>query len=205
MRPDRLYIELKTIFRLAANYSKLTEAKTNAMKLLKNGEHMDTILFSIIGFLTSDKDGHTISSINHYSTFFKHKEVLKDKFESYKYGEYGTYSELEAIGSDRYCNDIYRVARDPKTLHNTKLKIRDKANYKGEQIQQGDIIKIGRIKFKIRKYRVGQNSPTNRRAQVQKVASPKNQEKIPISRQSNIINKTYKKEMFVQANEEIPP
>lgn len=175
------------------------------MKHINHDGQPETVHFTVLGFLVSNKEGHRISSINHYNTYFKHKDILKDKFESYNYGVYGEHKNLDKIGVDKYCKDIWRVARDPKSLHSTKFKIKDKNPYLGELIQQGDIIKIGRIKFKLRKYtinnkpkpRLEPNRSTNLKGSVM--------EKDNLVKHNQLIHKNYKKEMFVEANEEIPP
>lgn len=97
------------------------------------------------------------------------------------------------------------MARDPKTLHNIKFKLKDKQPYLGELVQQGDIIKIGRIKFKLRKYSVPglPKLTTEKSKSVRKSSSSPVKDKA--SRPSQMINKNFKKEIFVEANEEIPP
>lgn len=159
--------------------------------------------FSIIAYLIVGKNGYKISSINHYNTYFKHQEILKEKLEDLNYNQYGSNKYVEEVGYDRYCKDIWKVARDPKTLHTIKYKIKEKSDYFGEPIEQGDIIKIGRIKFKLRKFNL------NKKASPFKVAKEAMNDIVQpgpeLGRHSCLINKNYKKEVAVEKNEEIPP
>ena len=117
--------------------------------------------FSILGFITNGRSSHSISSINHYHTYHKHKTILEKKFEGLNYGKYGYKQYLEEVGYDKYCKDIWKVARDPKTIHSLKFRVKDKHEYLGEQLQQGDILKIGRIKFKLRKFNLNKFGNSN--------------------------------------------
>lgn len=72
-------------------------------------------------------------------------------------------------------------------------------------------MKIGRIKFKLRKYVLEVNRQRARRnsnpfqPSVNALQLKVEKEKEIVVRHSNMINKNFKKEMFVEANEEIPP
>ena len=189
---------------IVPNYVKLKEAKAKAMSLFSNSKNQGEISFSVLGFLTKDKNEYKISSVSHYSTYFNCKELLKEKFETLKYEQYGNFSNLKSVGVDGYWNDIWKIARDPRTMHSLKFKTKDKHQYVGEELQQGDIIKIGRIKFKLKKFWLSTNSnpfsviPNS----VKHKAIAKERESI---RHSALINKKYKKEVCVEKNEEIPP
>ena len=190
--------------RLAQNYTKLKEAKDKAMKQFSEANRQEGVFFTVLGFIINDKNGYKISSINHYSTFFKHKEILKEKFESFKYEQYGNYNNLNSVGIDNYWRDIWKIARDPRTMHNLRFKPKERHSYLGEELQQGDIIKIGRIKFKLKKFCLAINS--NPFSVVSNAAKQKDaaKEKENI-RHSALVSKSYKKEMFIEKNEEIPP
>lgn len=194
--------------KLISEYSKLSQAREKFMKDAPEDGQPEEVHFSVLGYIICTEEGYKISSINHYNTYFKHMDVLKDKFEQYNYSDYGDPAALDQIGVDRYWKDIWRVARDPKTLHSLKFKVHQKHQYLGELIQPGDIIKIGRIKFKLRKYDLW--------VPINKKEKPRSGSKTPLpgvgiaepqmpGRYSQLLNKNFKKEMFVQTNEEIPP
>jgi hypothetical protein len=191
--------------KLASDYSELKEAKTKTLLKIRKNEEQETIFFSVIGFLMTKNDVHTISSINHYKTFYKHKDLLKDKFKANSFQAYGEQADLDNIGVDKYWRDIWKVARDPKTLHCTKFKIKEKHPYVGEMIQQGDIIKIGRIKFKIKKFLINPKFKVPEKNSSKRKSKSFPADKDKNNRMSVLINQTNKKEIFVRANEEIPP
>lgn len=88
--------------KLIESYTKLEEAKRRHLKEKPEENVPDAVYFSVLGYLISDKSEFRISSINHYNSYFKHKEALKDKFETYNYKDYGDHKKLQAIGVDRY-------------------------------------------------------------------------------------------------------
>jgi hypothetical protein len=204
---DKLYIiyRNKNGIKLSSNYSKLRDSKEKAIKQLIEENSSEVTDFSIVAFLMIGKNGYRISSINHYDIYFKHQEILKEKYEDLNYKDYGRQKYLDDVGYDKYCNNIWKVARDPKTLHNIKYKIKDKGEYLGEHIQQGDIIKIGRIKFRLRKFNLSSNGSPFVAARPNSVASPEKSQAAGAARTSNLVNKNYKKEVNVEQNEEIPP
>ena len=111
---------------------------------------------------------------------------------------------LETLGVEMYCKDIWKVARDPKTMHSVKLKTKEKQVYLGEEVQKGDIIKIGRIKFKLRNFILDLNNTPFEIANGAERNNP-NPTNVNLPRNSMLINKNYKREIFVEKNEEIPP
>ena len=211
MDDSRLDQKLHIIYRnksgikLTSDYSKLRDLKETAMKQLIEENPAEVSDFSIIGFLIAGKNGYKISSINHYNTYFKHLDIMKEKYEDMNYNEYGNQKHLDDVGYDKYCKDIWKIARDPKSLHSIKYKVKDKGEYLGEHIMQGDIIKIGRIKFKLRKYNLSSSSSPFEVANNASNLSPEKQVGVDIARHSCLINKNYKKEVGVEKNEEIPP
>ena len=176
------------------------------MKNAPNDGQPDHQHFSVLGYLIINKRNYRFSSINHYNSFFKHKDAMKEKSEIYNYSEFGDNSKLEDIGFDCYCKDIWKIARDPKTIYNMHFKIKERNSYIGENIEEGDIIKIGRIKFKLRKYNLYYNPP-NRRRQRNSLPEILTQqiEKENFVRKQLRKSKNINREEVVKENEEIPP
>ena len=86
------------------------------------------------------------------------------------------------------------------------FKVKDKQRYLGENITEGDIIKIGRIKFKLRKFHTGIHQPSQEREEkMVKQETHKEIEKERLARKSVVNGKIEKKEEIVKENEEIPP
>ena len=88
--------------KLVENYTKLEEAKKSHLIEYPESNLPDSVNFTVLGYLISNKSEFRISSINHYNSYFKHKEALKEKYETYNYKDYGDHNKLEAIGVDRY-------------------------------------------------------------------------------------------------------
>lgn len=86
------------------------------------------------------------------------------------------------------------------------FRIREKKQYIGEFIDQGDIIKIGRIKFKLRKYNLNYDRrPPKRGSRNLKKVENQQQEKERLVRQNIFAPKVGQRESVLQQNEEIPP
>ena len=88
--------------KFAQNYSRLKEAKDKAKHEYTEENWQDGVHFSILGFLIKDRNEYRISSVSHYSTYFNCKELLKEKFETFRYEQYGNYSNLKSVGVDGY-------------------------------------------------------------------------------------------------------
>ena len=89
-------------------------------------------------------------------------------------------------------------------MHSLKYKPNDRGEYFGEAIEQGDIIKIGRIKFKLRKFNLSNRSrPFS--AGRRNSTNPGGFGNVELARHSCLINQNYMKEVNVEENEEIPP
>lgn len=112
--------------KLASKYKEVEEVKKKLRSSIPNDGQNPTVHFSILGFLIVKNKTYQFTSLNQYNSYFKHKDTISEKSEAYNYADFGSQNKLNDIGFDSYCKDIWRVARDPKSMHCMNFKIKDK-------------------------------------------------------------------------------
>lgn len=112
--------------KLASKYKEIEEIKRKLKNSIPRDGQRETVHFSILGFLIVKNKTYQFTSLNQYNSYFKHIDAIAEKSEAYNYADFGAQAKLNQIGFDSYCKDIWRVARDPKSMHWMNFKIKDK-------------------------------------------------------------------------------